>query len=569
MPMSASSSGCWRRPITASAGRGTGWTLSTIAETHGHDQDRPRSNAWPYRDYLIRAFNADKPYARFVQEQIAGDVLFPNEPQGNVATGFLATGPWDESSLRDIREDTLDRQVGRYLDRDDMVTTVMSTFVSTTVHCARCHDHKFDPISQEEYYALQAVFAGTDKADRAYDPEPRVAARRRPHRTQGPSGATRRTRPAPRRRPVAGRGGGLGKEPGPVGGGVATARSRPNGNREAGATLSKLADGSLLSGGKRPEKDTYTVIAPTDVQGITGLRLEVLTDDSLPHKGPGRQDNGNLHLNEFTVTAAPQATVGRTFAQVGALAKADFDQQGWTLAHALDGNAATAWGIYPQVGKSHQAVFTLAEPLRQPGGLTLTVTLRQTHGGGHLIGRLRLSLTTAHHPEDLAPLPPPISTILGVTASQRTPRQRADLAAYYLGGKLDHQLAALPPRRLVYCGTNSFVPDGSFAPSKTPRPVRLLKRGDILKPGAPVAPGTLSCVSGLEHRFRVDPKNEGERRAALARWLSDPANVLDLALRSPIGCGSITSAAAWWTRPATSAAWARHQHTPNCSTGWR
>src|SRR5204863_6979625 len=104
-----------------------------FAETHGHDQDRIRTNAWPYRDYLIASLNADKPYARFVQEQVAGDVLFPEDPQAIVALGFLAAGPWDESSLRDIREDTIDRQIARYLDRDDVVSTVMNTFTSTTV----------------------------------------------------------------------------------------------------------------------------------------------------------------------------------------------------------------------------------------------------------------------------------------------------------------------------------------------------------------------------------------------------------------------------------------------------
>ena len=85
---------------------------------------------------------------------------------------MLAAGPWDESSLRDIRDDSIDRQIGHYIDRDDMVSTVMSTFVSTTVHCARCHDHKFDPISQDDYYSLQAVFAGVDKAERGYDTDP-------------------------------------------------------------------------------------------------------------------------------------------------------------------------------------------------------------------------------------------------------------------------------------------------------------------------------------------------------------------------------------------------------------
>ena len=118
-----------------------------FAETHGHDQDRIRPNAWPYRDYLIAAFNRDTPYARFVQEQVAADALFPDEPGLVVALGMIAAGPWDESSLRDIRDDSIDRQIGYYIDRDDMVATVMSTFVSATVHCARCHDHKFDPIT--------------------------------------------------------------------------------------------------------------------------------------------------------------------------------------------------------------------------------------------------------------------------------------------------------------------------------------------------------------------------------------------------------------------------------------
>ncbi len=153
--------------------------LVHFAETHGHDQDRIRPHAWPYRDYLIAAFNRDTPYARFVQEQVAADALFPDEPGLVVALGMIAAGPWDESSLRDIRDDSIDRQIGHYIDRDDMITTVMSTFVSATVHCARCHDHKFDPISQADYYSLQAVFAGADKAERGYDIDPVLARLRR------------------------------------------------------------------------------------------------------------------------------------------------------------------------------------------------------------------------------------------------------------------------------------------------------------------------------------------------------------------------------------------------------
>ena len=141
------------------------------ADSQGHDQDRPRDNSWPYRDYLIRSFNQDKPYARFVEEQIAGDVLNPNDPDAIVATGFIATGPFDESSMIFIVDDTVDKKQAQNLDRDDMLTTTMSTFLSTTIHCARCHDHKFDPITQAEYYNLQSVFAGVDRADRPFDPD--------------------------------------------------------------------------------------------------------------------------------------------------------------------------------------------------------------------------------------------------------------------------------------------------------------------------------------------------------------------------------------------------------------
>ncbi len=497
------------------------------AETHGHDQDRPRDNAWPYRDYLIRSFNDDKPYGRFIEEQIAGDVLFPDDPWATVATGFLATGAWDESSLRDIREDSIDREIGRNLDRDDIVTTVMSTFVSTTVHCARCHDHKFDPIRQEQYYGLQAVFAGIDKANRPYDSDPKVAARRR--------------QLAEREAQLAKRGEELERsllKP-DVQAEVAAWEKEAAATvvkwqvldaveftSEAGATLSKQADRSILSEGKRPDKDTYTVVTHTDVQGITGVRLEVLTDDSLPHKGPGRQDNGNMHLNEFTLTAAPRTDAAAAKTIAWQSASADFDQQGWTVSKAIDGDAATAWGIYPQVGKPHVAVFALKEPLKNDGATTLTFRLQQTHGGGHLIGRFRLAVTTAPRPAIGQTLPDAVAAVLAVAPADRNDHQRAELAVYVLTDKLNRDRASLPAPSLVYCGTSTFAPDGSFKPAGAPRPIHLLPRGDIRKPGAAVKPGALTCVPNLSFRVPSEPNDEGARRVALAHWLSDAHNVL-------------------------------------------
>ncbi len=149
-----------------------------FGESHGYDKDKPRPHAWPYRDYVIDSLNTDKPYDRFVAEQIAGDVLYPENPRANVATGFIVAGPWDFVGHVELREGTVDKAIARSNDRDDMVAGAMSTFLSLTVHCARCHDHKFDPIRQQDYYALQAVFAGVDRADRPYNIDPAVEKQR-------------------------------------------------------------------------------------------------------------------------------------------------------------------------------------------------------------------------------------------------------------------------------------------------------------------------------------------------------------------------------------------------------
>ncbi|MBS0261430.1 MAG: PSD1 domain-containing protein [Planctomycetes bacterium] len=502
------------------------------AETHGHDQDRPRPNSWPYRDYLIHAFNTDKPYARFVAEQLAGDVLYPDDSQAIVALGFLATGPWDESSLRDIREDTVDREIARYLDRDDMVTTAMSTFVSTTVHCARCHEHKFDPITQAEYYGLQAVFAGVDKAERTYDPDPAVARTRQSlqARQAAVPDLIAKADPSLLTPEIANQTAAWEQT-------VTATASRwriidpVSITSASGSTLTRQADASVLASGTRPETDTYTLRFAITSTRLTGLRLEVLTDDSLPMKGPGRQDNGNLHLNELQVFIAPhdatEPTAGRPVKLIHP--QADFNQAGWTIEMALDGNPATAWGIFPEIGKSHRAVCEFTEPITLAETDLLTVRLEQSHGRGHLIGRVRIAVTSAPAPlpAEADVLPAAIVAILQTPLEQRTNAQRATLAGHVLNEQLSRDLAALPAPQKVYVATNRFQAEGSFRPAETPRAVHVLRRGDINKPGDPAQPGALACVGTLPSEWKIDdPNREGDRRAALAHWVADSHNPL-------------------------------------------
>ena len=397
--------------------------VAHFAETHGHDQDRIRTNAWPYRDYLIDSFNSDKPFARFAQEQVAGDVLYPDDPQATVALGFLASGPWDESSLRDIREDTLDRQIARYLDRDDMLTTVMQTFASTTVQCARCHNHKFDPIPQTDYYALQAVFAGVDRANRVYDADPAVHRRRQALLAQRRHLDRNETAwllsPAVQQEAAEWEGRQLPPRT------TWKILTPVDYHSTGGATLTPQSDGSLLAGGKCPDRDTYRITAPLGMERITALRLETLADPSLPHNGPGRQEkNGNFHLSEFQLFVLPAGATEPREIPLGK-ATADFDQEGWTIARALDRKDDTAWGIHPQEGKSHQAVFPLKEPLVPARGDKLIVVLKQLHGTGHLIGRPRLSATGDPSPGEFDLLSSEIREVLSTETTRRSDAQRA------------------------------------------------------------------------------------------------------------------------------------------------
>lgn len=142
--------------------------IAHYADTHGFERDKLRPHAWRYRDYVIKAFNEDKPYNQFIREQIAGDVIAPGDPAAVIATGFLAAGPWDFVGQQETKSPIL-RRAARADDLDDMVTQVMTATMGVTINCARCHDHKIDPISQKEYYGMWSVFAGVKRGDRKVD----------------------------------------------------------------------------------------------------------------------------------------------------------------------------------------------------------------------------------------------------------------------------------------------------------------------------------------------------------------------------------------------------------------
>lgn len=497
--------------------------VAHYADSHGQDQDRPRPNAWPYRDYLIRALNNDTPYGRFIEEQIAGDVLFPDQPALIAATGFLAAGPWDESGLMGIREDSLDRQIAHYLDRDDIITTTMSTFAGLTVHCARCHDHKFDPITLKDYYALQAVFAGIDKAERSYDADPAIHHQRSRlqntlQQLQAISDKNHPLLHSPERQAEVAafeRKWNEQQQPWVI-------QTPSNCNSRQGSILKPLLDRSILAVGQRPEKDTYIITFRTTLQQIAGLRLEVLSDETLPKQGPGRCDNGNLHLSEIRVSHRPLGDKQPATPVKIASASADFNQEGWTISHSLDGNEKTAWGIHPAEGQHHQACFTFDKPVGYQDGTEFTLELDQLHGGGHLLGRFRIALTNAAVKEAQSLPAPGIMHLL--EKPQRSLEEQGELARLIWEQKIKKQLAKLPAPQKVYCGTNQFSAQGSFKPSPVPRQVHVLRRGDIRKPGDVAEPAGIAAIP-VKFAAR-DLSQEGSRRAALAQWLSSPDNPL-------------------------------------------
>jgi Protein of unknown function (DUF1553)/Protein of unknown function (DUF1549)/Planctomycete cytochrome C len=491
--------------------------LDTVhfADSHGYEHDVFRPHAWRFRDYVIDRFNRDISWSKFIREQLAADYFFPKSPELTVAMGFLGAGPYDQSKAATAPKSF------EYLDRDDLVTQTMGAFVSTTANCARCHAHKFDPITQSDYYALQAVFAGIGKGDISFDNDKAVASQRsywkniktavqskNPDILLTPKNLALIAKWEKSRKSKL----------------IWTPLESQVFLSANGTVLKRQPDDSILSGGKRPDQDTIIVTAKTSLSKITSIRLDVLTDNSLPLKGPGRMDNGNLHLSEFELRLFTTDTMEGKVIPIRQ-ATADFNQSGWTIQNAIDGNLKTAWGIHPSVGIAHHAVFELKTPLViKPGMRRLAVTLKQLHGGGHVIGRFKLTATDASKMTAIA-LPVETEKVIAIPVAKRTREQQTLITSAILRYRADLELRKLPPPVKVYAAGSVAKNDRGIIKISKPREIRLLSRGDIDKPRDIIGPGALTALSMLPARFQLPSShNESERRAALANWLVDPQN---------------------------------------------
>jgi hypothetical protein len=210
---------------------------------------------------------------------------------------------------------------------------------------------------------------------------------------------------------------------------------------EAGATLTKQDDKSIVATGTLA-KDIYTIVAPVDLKGITGMRLEAIPDDSLAAKGPGRAPNGNFVVSELKVTIAPKSDPTQLQPVALENPSADFSQDNWHVGGAIDGNDQTGWAVMPQLGKAHEALFETKADAGYEGGSLLTITISQQYPDGkHLLGKFRLSVTDGSRPLTRPKLPDAVAAALAVPKDERNAEQLAAIAAHYR--TLDSELTRL------------------------------------------------------------------------------------------------------------------------------
>lgn len=489
------------------------------ADSHGYDMDQPRPHAWRFRHWVINAFNSNLPFDQFTHWQLAGD-LIPNATlEQRVATGFHRNTLTNLEAGADPVED-------RFKQTFDRTETTAKVWLATTLACARCHDHRYDPITQREYYQFFAFFNQLEEqeivappADYLLEYEPKKAEFDKVHQPllslraqMEKQVVTPRLREWERR---------FGKPQ--------SVTWRPLEVVKADASMGEILvpqdDHSIRAEGPTVDSSTYTLILDTPSPRITAIRLEVLPDPSLPNQGPGRAPDGDFVLQSFDVRAASRPdpsgvpSIPRKLEIAhGAVSHA---KPGWGIQTTIQGTSKTGgWSIGKKTGQRHVAIFEFLEPFESGDGIRLTIKMRQAGTRWFsTIGRFRISVTDTRPPflnDDIANN---IAAVLATSPAQRTDEDQQRLLKYYcLRDKDWRQISNTIAEHAQYAPDDPQQMKAQvLAERESARLTHRLDRGEFLAPQESVRPGVPTMYPPLQ----VD---RGEAtRLDLARWLTGPA----------------------------------------------
>ena len=487
--------------------------LARYADSHGYESD-PLRSMWKYRDWVIDAFNRNLPFDQFTVEQLAGDMLPNATLDQKIASGFHRNTMINMEGGVDAEETRVESVV-------DRTNTTATIWLGSTLACAQCHNHKYDPLSQKDYYRFLAFFNNTvDGQERNEKPEiealtPAESAKRDAIRaeiaklevvlnTQTPEldEAQRAWERQVEARPVE------------------WVALQPSGSLSTGgATLRILSDGSILAEGPNPENDSYTVVAQTDLKTITGLRCDVLSDPSLPGGGPGRDGDGAFVLSRIEAQVSPKGAPQTVQPVTWTRAAAEQAAPGFSVESLLENKASTGWSIEKtKAGKLDRvsAFFEAAGGAGFEQGTALTVTLsNRSKKKTANLGRFRLWVTATKDPVSL---PDSVRAILALAPDQRSADQKSQLAAHYRS--IAPQLGELRKRIAdLRSSEPKAVKTMPMQERTEPRATHIHLRGSFLNKGEVVTAGVPALFPSL-------PDEQPANRLGLARWLVSERNPL-------------------------------------------